>query len=223
MLAGHVKGGDKRGMSLSSMFEAVGKHAAGTMDDAEFLEWENSACPSCGSCSGMYTANSMNCLTEAIGMGLPGNGTVPAVYSERLRLAKEAGYQVMERRILPDEPELLKQELMRLCDQKQVNLIVTSGGTGFSLRDQTPEATLAVADRNAPGIAEAIRAESMKYTKHAMLSRGVSVLRKQTLIVNLPGSPRAVRESMEVFLPGVEHGLRLLQGTDGECGRSLGK
>ncbi len=96
MLAGHIKGGDKRGMSLSSMFEAVGKHAAGTMDDAELLEWENSACPSCGSCSGMYTANSMNCLTEAIGMALPGNGTVPAVYSERLRLAKETGYQVME-------------------------------------------------------------------------------------------------------------------------------
>ncbi len=96
MLAGHVKGGDRRGMSLSSMFEAVGRHAAGTMDDSELLEWENSACPSCGSCSGMYTANSMNCLTEAIGMGLPGNGTVPAVHSERLRLAKEAGYQVME-------------------------------------------------------------------------------------------------------------------------------
>ena len=96
MLAGHVKGGDKRGMSLSSMFEAVGKHAAGTMSDEELLEWENSACPTCGSCSGMYTANSMNCLTEAIGMGLPGNGTIPAVYSERIRLAKEAGYQVME-------------------------------------------------------------------------------------------------------------------------------
>ena len=96
MLAGHVKGGDKRGMSLSSMFEAVGKHAAGTMSDDELLEWENSACPTCGSCSGMYTANSMNCLTEAIGMGLPGNGTIPAVYSERIRLAKEAGYQVME-------------------------------------------------------------------------------------------------------------------------------
>ncbi len=96
MLAGHVKGGDKRGMSLSSMFEAVGRHAAGTMSDEELLEWENSACPTCGSCSGMYTANSMNCLTEAIGMGLPGNGTIPAVYSERIRLAKEAGYQVME-------------------------------------------------------------------------------------------------------------------------------
>ena len=96
MLAGHVKGGDKRGMSLSSMFEAVGRHAAGNMSDEELLDWENSACPSCGSCSGMYTANSMNCLTEAIGMGLPGNGTIPAVYSERIRLAKEAGYQVME-------------------------------------------------------------------------------------------------------------------------------
>ena len=87
MLAGHIKGGDKRGMSLSLMFEAVGKHAAGKMDDKELLEYENSACPTCGSCSGMYTANSMNCLTEAIGMGLPGNGTVPAVYSERIRLA----------------------------------------------------------------------------------------------------------------------------------------
>ena len=96
MLAGHIKGGDKRGMSLSSMFEAVGRYADGKMSDEEFLDWENSACPSCGSCSGMYTANSMNCLCEAIGMALPGNGTIPAVYSERLRLAKDAGYQVME-------------------------------------------------------------------------------------------------------------------------------
>ena len=83
-------------MSLSSMFEAVGRYADGKMSDEEFLDWENSACPSCGSCSGMYTANSMNCLTEVIGMALPGNGTIPAVYSERVRLAKETGYQVME-------------------------------------------------------------------------------------------------------------------------------
>ena len=96
MLAGHIKGGDKRGMSLSQMFEAVGRHASGKMSESELLDWENSACPTCGSCSGMYTANSMNCLTEAIGMGLPGNGTIPAVYSERIRLAKDAGYQVME-------------------------------------------------------------------------------------------------------------------------------
>ena len=96
MLAGHVRGGDKRGMSLSSMFEAVGRKKAGKMDDEEFLAWENSACPTCGSCSGMYTANSMNCLSEAIGMALPGNGTIPAVYAARERLAKEAGYKIME-------------------------------------------------------------------------------------------------------------------------------
>ncbi|MCR5418154.1 MAG: dihydroxy-acid dehydratase [Lachnospiraceae bacterium] len=93
MLAGHV-GGKKR--SLSSMFEAVGAHAAGTMSDEEMLEFEEKVCPTCGSCSGMYTANSMNCLTEALGMGLRGNGTIPAVYSERLKLAKKAGYAVMD-------------------------------------------------------------------------------------------------------------------------------
>ena len=93
MLAGHVKG---RKTSLSSMFEAVGAYAAGTMSAEDVEEFENKACPTCGSCSGMYTANSMNCLTEAIGMGLRGNGTIPAVYSERLKLAKHAGMKVME-------------------------------------------------------------------------------------------------------------------------------
>ena len=93
MLAGHVNG-KKR--SLSSMFEAVGAYAAGTMTECEVCEYENKVCPTCGSCSGMYTANSMNCLTEVLGMGLPGNGTIPAVYSERIRLAKHAGMQVME-------------------------------------------------------------------------------------------------------------------------------
>ncbi len=93
MLAGHVKG-KKR--SLSSMFEAVGSYTAGTMTEEDVCEFENKVCPTCGSCSGMYTANSMNCLTEVLGMGLSGNGTVPAVYSERIRLAKHAGMQVME-------------------------------------------------------------------------------------------------------------------------------
>ena len=93
MLAGHVKG-EKR--SLSSMFEAVGSYAAGTMTEEDVYDFECNACPTCGSCSGMYTANSMNCLTEALGMGLPGNGTIPAVYSERIKLAKHAGMQVME-------------------------------------------------------------------------------------------------------------------------------
>ena len=99
MLAGHVKG-EKR--SLSSMFEAVGSYAAGTMTEEDVYDFECNACPTCGSCSGMYTANSMNCLTEVLGMGLKGNGTIPAVYSERLRLAKRAGMQVME---------LLKQDI----------------------------------------------------------------------------------------------------------------
>ena len=93
MLAGHVKGSKT---SLSSMFEAVGAHAAGLMTEEDVCEFENKACPTCGSCSGMYTANSMNCLTEVLGMGLSGNGTIPAVYSERIRLAKHAGMQVME-------------------------------------------------------------------------------------------------------------------------------
>ena len=93
MLAGHV-GGQKR--SLSSMFEAVGSYAAGNMTEEEVKEFECKVCPTCGSCSGMYTANSMNCLTEALGMGLPGNGTIPAVYSERIKLAKKAGYAVMD-------------------------------------------------------------------------------------------------------------------------------
>ena len=93
MLAGHVKG-QKR--SLSSMFEAVGSYAAGTMTEDDVKEFENKVCPTCGSCSGMYTANSMNCLTEALGMGLQGNGTIPAVYSERIKLAKRAGMKVME-------------------------------------------------------------------------------------------------------------------------------
>lgn len=95
MLAGRVPG-KKDAIDLTTVFEAVGSHAAGTMDDNDLLEIENFACPTCGSCSGMFTANSMNCLTEALGMGLPGNGTVPAVYAERDRLAKEAGYAIME-------------------------------------------------------------------------------------------------------------------------------
>ncbi|MBQ7588021.1 MAG: dihydroxy-acid dehydratase [Lachnospiraceae bacterium] len=93
MLAGHVKG---RKRSLSSMFEAVGEYAAGKITEDDVTEYEEKVCPTCGSCSGMYTANSMNCLTEVLGMGLPGNGTIPAVYSERLKLAKRAGYAVMD-------------------------------------------------------------------------------------------------------------------------------
>lgn len=136
-----------------------------------------------------------------------------------VQMLEEAGYEVVETLILPDEPLLLKKELMRLADQRQVELILTSGGTGFSLRDQTPEATMAVADRNAPGIAEYIRMRSAQITDRAMLSRGVSVIRKGSLIINLPGSPKAVRESLGFILHGLDHGLRILRGSAGECAR----
>ena len=132
----------------------------------------------------------------------------------------EAGYQVAETLLIADEPEVLKKHLIRLADSRQVDLIITSGGTGFSLRDQTPEATLAVADRNAPGIAEAIRAQSMTITNRAMLSRGVSVIRGKTLIINLPGSPKAVKESLGFILESLGHGLAVLRGSATECARS---
>ena len=135
------------------------------------------------------------------------------------QMLQDAGYEILETLILPDEPELLKTELIRLADEVQADLVVTSGGTGFSLLVQTPEATLAVADRNAPGIAEYIRMRSMQLTNRAMLSRGASVIRKGTLIVNLPGSPKAVRESLEFILDSLDHGLKILRGSASECAR----
>lgn len=132
-------------------------------------------------------------------------------------MLEQAGYQVEEVLLLPDEPEVLKQQLIRLADGRQLDLVVTSGGTGFSMRDQTPEATMAVADRNVPGIAEYIRYHSMELTSRAMLGRGVSVIRKKTLIVNLPGSPKAVRESLGFILEPLEHGIKILRGSASEC------
>lgn len=134
-------------------------------------------------------------------------------------ILKEAGYDVVETLIIPDEPAMLKKELIRLADGRQVDLILTSGGTGFSMRDQTPEATMAVADRNAPGISEYIRYRSSQITNRAMLSRGVSVIRKKTLIINLPGSPKAVKESLEFIIDGLDHGLKILRGSASECAR----
>ena len=129
------------------------------------------------------------------------------------RMLQEAGFEVLETIIVPDEEEQISTQLRRLADQRQVSLVVTSGGTGFSLRDRTPEATLAVAERNAPGIAEAIRVKSLQITDKAMLSRGASVIRGRTLIVNLPGSPKAVKESLGFILGALDHGLGILRGT----------
>ena len=134
------------------------------------------------------------------------------------KILREYGYEVVEEVLLPDEQKKIEKELIRLSDSRQVSLILTTGGTGFSMRDRTPEATLAVADRQAPGIAEAIRAGSMEITKRAMLSRGVSVIRGRTLIINLPGSEKAVAESLSFIMDSLEHGIRILRGTASECG-----
>jgi len=130
-----------------------------------------------------------------------------------------SGYNVIEGLLIPDEPEMLKQQLIRLSDQRQVNVIFTTGGTGFSQRDRTPEATAEVCDRMTPGIAEAIRAYSMTKTPKAMLSRAAAGMRDQTLVINLPGSPKAVRECLEFLLDPLEHGIEIMLGRDGECAR----
>lgn len=134
-------------------------------------------------------------------------------------MLREAGYEVVSRTILPDDQEKLEAELISICDDGRADLILTTGGTGFSPRDVMPEATAAVAERMVPGIPEAMRAYSMQYTKRTMLSRAASGIRRQTLIVNLPGSPKAVRECLEYILPELEHGLQILLGEAGECAR----
>jgi len=134
-------------------------------------------------------------------------------------MLKEAGYDVVEGVLIPDDPEQLKRQLVRLADQRQVNVVFTTGGTGFSPRDLTPEATEEVCDRMTPGISEAIRAYSMTKTPKAMLSRAASGMRGQTLIINLPGSPKAVRECLGFLTGPLEHGLEIMLGRSGECAR----
>ena len=155
-------------------------------------------------------------LSDKGAAGLREDKSGPAI-SARLR---ENGYELAEAVLLPDDRAALERELIRLCDQARLDLILTTGGTGFSPRDVTPEATIAVADRHVPGIAEAIRAHSMTITPRAMLSRAVSVIRGKTLIINLPGSPKACMESMDVFLDTLPHALELLNEEGGDCADS---
>ncbi|HIC94385.1 MAG TPA: molybdopterin adenylyltransferase [Anaerolineae bacterium] len=117
--------------------------------------------------------------------------------------------------VVPDDINIIKGTLMVWADEVGLDLIITTGGTGFGPRDVTPEATKAVIEREAPGLAEAMRAEGLKATPHAMLSRAVCGIRGRTLIVNLPGSPKAVRENLETILPAIPHGIELLQGGKG--------
>jgi len=132
-------------------------------------------------------------------------------------LLADAGYAIKSQILLPDEWAKISATLIDLSDNAKVNLILTTGGTGLSQRDVTPEATLEIADRVVPGIAEAIRTYSIQITPRGMLSRGVAVIRGRTLIVNLPGSPKAVQEILEYVLPTLKHGVEILCGFTGEC------
>ena len=134
-------------------------------------------------------------------------------------MVEKKGYQVIKQIILPDEEDLLAEEMKLMADELGVDLILTTGGTGFSPRDVTPEATIRVCERMAPGITEAIRYFSLQITKRAMLSRATAGIRGKCLIINLPGSPKAVRESLDFCLDSVDHGLQILTERDAECAR----
>ena len=128
-----------------------------------------------------------------------------------------AGYDVVYASVVPDEREFIARELIKCSDELDIALVVTTGGTGFSPRDVTPEATMSVVERPAPGIPEAMRRESAKVTNRAMLSRAAAGIRGLTLIVNLPGSPKAIAENFGPVLPALEHGLEMLRDKHGDC------
>lgn len=154
-------------------------------------------------------------LSDKGSKGLREDKSGPAI---REMLEKDGRFQVKEQILLSDDPSDLEAELVRLSDELKLNLILTTGGTGLSPRDNAPEATLAVADRQVPGISEYMRVKSFEITPKAMLSRGVSAMRGSSLIINLPGSPKAVRENLGFIMPALGHGLDIMLGTGGECG-----
>lgn len=136
-----------------------------------------------------------------------------------VELLENAGYQVVHTSIVPDEQARIEAVLRQVADENLAELLVTTGGTGFAPRDVTPEATIAVCDRMTPGIPEAMRYASMQVTNRAMLSRAQAGIRKGTLIINLPGSPKAARENLEAVLPAVGHGLEMLAGRPADCAK----
>ena len=129
------------------------------------------------------------------------------------------GWQIVKSDIIPDELDIISKNLIAWVDSGELDVLLTTGGTGFAPRDVTPEATRLVVERLTPGLDEAMRAHSLQITPHAMLSRAVSGIRKQTLIINLPGSPRAAVECLEVFLPVMQHAVETLRGETNECAR----
>ncbi len=136
-----------------------------------------------------------------------------------VEMAEKAGFEVVSTQLLPDDKEKLKAAMIKICDENTADLILTTGGTGFSKRDVMPEATKEIAEKDVPGIPEAMRYFSLQITGRAMLSRAAAAIRKETLIVNMPGSPRAVGECLEYILPHLMHGLEILTGKASNCAR----
>lgn len=153
------------------------------------------------------------CVSDRCSLGQCEDKSGPLIKELVSELGKTAEYI-----IAPDEMSEIEKALIYLCDDVKADVVFTTGGTGFSPRDITPEATKAVMEREAPGIAEAIRLKSLEITPKAMLSRAVSGIRKSTLIINLPGSPKAVREAIEVVLPVLPHAVEVLSGNTLNCG-----
>ncbi len=136
---------------------------------------------------------------------------------EAARMLRAIGIETVHSEIVPDEADLIAAKLVEFADVRKLDLVVTTGGTGVSPRDVTPDATLAIIDREIPGMAEAMRRESMLKTPHAMISRAVAGIRGTTLIVNLPGSPRGVRENLAVILPALQHAIEKIKGDPADC------
>lgn len=132
--------------------------------------------------------------------------------------AEEMGFAIQQETVIPDEYELVREKLIEFSDQ-DIDLILTTGGTGFAKRDVTPDATLAVIEKHAPGFAEVMRLRSLEITPHAMLSRAVSGIRKNSLIINLPGSPKSVKENLGFIQEAIPHAIELLRGEVADCGR----
>lgn len=158
------------------------------------------------------------CVSDRCAAGQNEDKSGPRILELIAPLAQESLY-----RLVPDEKAQIAQTLIELADTQKVDVILTTGGTGFAPRDVTPEATMTVVDRLAPGISEAIRMKSLAVTNRAMLSRAVSGIRGKTLIINLPGSPKAVAESLDVILPVLPHAVETLSGNTQNCGGNYGK
>ncbi|MDU6878417.1 molybdopterin adenylyltransferase [Clostridium tepidum] len=134
-------------------------------------------------------------------------------------ILEKEGYKIKYYKVIPDEINIISQELIKLCDEEKINLIITNGGTGFSKRDVTPEATEKVIEKHAPGFSEAMRAKSILITPKAILSRGIAGIRKNSLIINLPGSPKAATENLQAVLDVIPHGIEIMLGEASECAR----